>query len=122
MNLQLLSLLDDEPLGQAWQTYAALEPVRENEDLIQLDSETPQEEASLPQPLLDKVKGKEPLYPAPAIGDGPDPGPSSPIGPADEGPLVEEPIHEPLSYVPAPASVSPILVFSFYLLFFSCLA
>ncbi|KAL7816009.1 P-loop containing nucleoside triphosphate hydrolase protein [Trichoderma aethiopicum] len=104
VNLQLLSLLDDEPLGQAWQTYAALEPVRENEDLIQLDSETPQEEASLPQPRLDKGKGKEPLYPAPAIGDGPGPGPSSPIGPADEGPLIEEPTHEPLSYVPAPAS------------------
>ncbi|TFA99058.1 Helicase required for RNAi-mediated heterochromatin assembly 1 [Trichoderma ghanense] len=104
VELQALSLLDDQPSGRAWQAYVPLEPVHEGEDLLQFDSEAPQDDNPLPQPSLNKGKGKEPLYPVPANGDRPDAGPSSPINPEDEGPLIEQPVHEPLSYVPAPAS------------------
>lgn len=104
-----MSLLDSQPSGQAWQAYTPLEPIHEGEELLHFDSVAPQDGTSLPQPSLDSGKGKEPLYPAPENGESPDPAPASPVSPEDEDAVIEEPIHEPLSYVPAPASVSPML-------------
>ncbi|KAL6857383.1 P-loop containing nucleoside triphosphate hydrolase protein [Trichoderma novae-zelandiae] len=101
---QRLNLLDAQPPGRGWQAYTPLEPIHEGEELLQFESEASRDETSPPQPELDKGKGKELLYPAPANGERADPDSSSPVSPKGKGPSREEPVHEPLSYVPQPAS------------------
>ncbi|KAL7813386.1 P-loop containing nucleoside triphosphate hydrolase protein [Trichoderma gracile] len=86
MDFQLLSLLDDQPLGQAWQAYTPLFTFDNSEEPPNFGPV--QDGTFVPQSPLHKGKGKEPLYAASAYG----------------GPAVDEPDHEPLSYVPAPAT------------------
>ncbi|KAK1255686.1 hypothetical protein MKX07_007945 [Trichoderma sp. CBMAI-0711] len=102
VEFQLLSLLDAQPSGQAWQVYTPLLPLNRGEGTLHMDSEALQDDTSVPQSALNKGKGKEPLYAAPENGNRPEPGPSPPTSPEDGGPRM--PVHERLSYVPAPAA------------------
>lgn len=111
--LQLLSLLDAQPSGQAWQVYTPLVPFNRGEETTHLDSEAPQDDTSVPQSSLYKGKGKEPLYAAPADGYRSEPDPSPPTSPEDGGP--QKPVHKRLSYVPAPAAVSSTFILSLHL-------